>query len=135
MTTWQPLLDRLTQLKDSWPAPPWTWDGRFSAIASSFGADLEPAVRTSAMLAFPRGWTTRSLDTAPPELRALAERTGGLRAGQRLLGGDLLASPNLFGLWWPWGGGDRITLRIGILDLAGDAEPLPRVRELFGVKL
>jgi hypothetical protein len=134
MSTWDPLLDRLTKLRDTWPSPPWGWDGRFAAISSSFEADQERAVRASAMLAFPRGWTTASLELAPPEMRALAERTGGLRAGQRLLAGDAATSPNLFGLWWPWGGGAKITLRIGILDLATDAEPLPRIRELFGVK-
>lgn len=134
MSTWEPLLDRLTKLRDTWPSPPWSWDGRFAAISSSFAADLEPAVRASARLAFPRGWTTKSLELAPAEMRALAERTGGLREGQRLLGGDETTSPNLFGLWWPWGGGAKVTLRIGILDLANDAEPLPRIRELFGVK-
>jgi len=131
MDPWQPLLDRLTQLRDSWPAPPWTWDARFSTIASSFAIELEPKVRTSAVLAFPRGWTAKSLENAPAAYRALAERTG-LRASQRLLGGDELSSPGLFGLWWPWGSGDKITLRIGILDTSGNAEPLPRIRELFG---
>lgn len=133
MTTWQPLLDRLTQLKTSWPAPPWTWDARFLTVASSFAAELEPAVRASAVLAFPRGWTTKSLDNAPPDFRALAERTGGLRAGQRLLGGDPVTCPGLFGLWWPWGGNAKVTLRIGVLDFAAEAEPLPSVRALFGV--
>ncbi|CAN5871843.1 hypothetical protein BH11MYX3_BH11MYX3_46980 [soil metagenome] len=134
MTTWQPLLDRLTQLKDTWPAPPWTWDSRFSTIASSFEAAQEPLVRASAMLAFPRGGTVASRDAAPPELRAIAERTGGLRAGQRLLGGDPITSPGLYGLWWPWGGNAKVTLRIGILDVTANAEPLPRLRDMFGVK-
>jgi len=67
-------------------------------------------------------------------MKALAERTGGLRAGQRLLAGDVATSAGLFGLWWPWGGSAKITLRIGILDIAAEAEPLPRIRELFGVK-
>ena len=128
---WQPLLDSLTRLRDSWPAPPWEWDARFSTVASSFAIEQEPMVRTSARLAFPRGWTAKSLETAPAPYRALAERTG-LRSNQRLLGGDELSSPGLFGLWWPWGGGDRITLRIGILDLTGTADPLPQIRELFG---
>lgn len=128
---WQPLLDSLTRLRDSWPAPPWSWDARFSTVASSFAIELEPTVRASARLAFPRGWTTKSLETAPDPYRALAARTG-LRSNQRLLGGDELSSPGLFGLWWPWGGGDKITLRIGIIDLVGTAEPLPRIRELFG---
>ncbi|HEY5948383.1 MAG TPA: hypothetical protein VIV40_22960, partial [Kofleriaceae bacterium] len=75
MERWQPLLDRLTLLRDSWPSPPWSWDGRFHTIAASFSHDLEPKARASAMHAFPRGWTTKSLDNAPPEMRAIAERT------------------------------------------------------------
>ena len=126
--TWQPLLDQLTRLRDTWPSPPWTWDPRFSAIAATFEAAQEPAVRASAQLAFPRGWTTKSLETAPAELRALIDRVGGMRPRQRLLGGDQLACPTLFGLWWPWGDGEKITLRIGSLDLA----PMPDVRALFG---
>jgi hypothetical protein len=126
--TWQPLLDHLTRLRDTWPSPPWTWDARFGAVASTFEATQESAVRVSAMLAFPRGWTTKSLEAAPADMRALAERVGGLRPRQRLLAGDELACPTLFGLWWPWGDGEKITLRIGSLDLA----PMPDVRALFG---
>lgn len=132
--TWEPVLERLTRLKDTCPAPPWTWDGRFSAIASSFAATQEAEIRTSAQLAFPRGWTVKSLDTAPPELQAIAQRTGGLRPEQRLLGGDPETCPALFGLWWPWGGGAKITLRIGLVDIPGDVDPLPQIRALFGVK-
>jgi hypothetical protein len=44
-----------------------------------------------------------------------------------------VTAAGLYGLWWPWSGGETITLRIGIADLAADADPLPRLRELFGV--
>jgi hypothetical protein len=132
MDPWQLVLDRLGLLVASWPSPPWTWDARFNVVAASFAAELEPAVRTSAMHAFPRGWTLKTIDTAPATLRALVDRTGGLRARQRLLGGDELIAPSLFGLWWPWGGGDKITLRIGLLDLDANTDPIPRVRALFG---
>jgi hypothetical protein len=135
MDPWHDLLASLTKLRDSWPAPPWTWDARFCTVASSFAIELEPAVRTSAVHAFPRGWTLKSLDAAPPALRALCDRTGGLRARQRLLAGDEATAPGLYGLWWPWGSGDKITLRIGIADLGAAADPVPRIRELFGVKV
>ena len=123
---WQPLLDSLSRLKASWPGGEWTWDARFAAVASSFAAELEPAARASAQHAMTRGWTTKSLENAPESLRQLAERTGGLRQGQRLLAGT---SDALFGLWWPWGGGDTVTLRIGFTD----ASVTPRLRALFGV--
>lgn len=132
MDPWQPLLEKLALLQASWPTPPWTWDARFCTIAASFARGDEPKARASAMTAFPRGWTAKSLETAPAEMRALAERTGGLRSGQRLLAGDELINPNLFGLWWPWSGGETITLRIGIAGLDSASDPLPRIRALFG---
>ena len=131
--TWEPLLHRLAQLQATWPSPPWTWDARFAAVASTFTAAQEPAIRASAQLAFPRGWTTSSLVNAPADLQAFAARTGGLRANQRLLGGDPVSCASLFGLWWPWGSGDKITLRIGIVGIADDAPPLPQLRALFGL--
>ena len=132
MDPWKLLLERLAQLRDSWPTPPWSWDGRFHAVVASFAKADEPTARASAMHAFPRGWTAKSLDAAPEEMRALAGRTGGLRAGQRLLAGDELIAARLFGLWWPWGNGETISLRIGILDLDATSDPVPRIRELFG---
>jgi hypothetical protein len=115
---------QLVALRANWPGAPWTWDARFGMVASMFEAKQEPAARASATLAFPRGWTTASLDTAPPELLALANKTGGLRSGQRLLGGDR----GLYGLWWPWGGGDKVTLRVGLVDRDGT-----ELRPIFGL--
>ncbi len=95
-------------------------------MASQFTKAIEPAVRASAVLALTRGWTVKNLAEAPQGLRDLCEKTGGLRAGQRLLAGD---SDALFGLWWPWGSGENITLRIGI----SAPEVAPRLRAMFGV--
>ncbi len=120
------LLESLTRLRATWPGSPWDWDGRFATVCSSFAIDLEPKVRESARFAFPRGWTVNSIATAPEAYRELATKTG-MRPNQRLLAGD--EATTLFGLWWPWGGGDKVTLRIGQLDRANIAA----IRELFGV--
>ncbi|HUS32050.1 MAG TPA: hypothetical protein VMZ53_26295 [Kofleriaceae bacterium] len=130
MDSSQLLLERLTLLRDSWPNPPWTWDSRFQTVAASFSKEMEPDARKSAMNAFPRGWTTKSLENAPPDMQAIAERTGGLRSGQRLLAGDEMFAPKLFALWWPWGGGDTITLRIGVD--GATPELIAAIRDLFG---
>ena len=131
MDPWQPLLESLGRLKETWPTPLWEWDARFSTVGSSFSIELEPEVRASARFAFPRGWTAKSIDTAPEPFRALAAKTG-LRSTQRVLGGDERTAVALFGLWWPWGSGEKITLRIGVMDFAPTAEPIPRIRKLFG---
>jgi len=122
------LLASLARLKETWPPSPWEWDARLETAASSFAVELEPEVRESARNAFPRGWTAKSIDTAPDAFRALAARTG-LRSRQRVLGGDPLTAPALYGLWWPWANGERITLRIGIM--AASAEATTRLRRAF----
>ncbi|CAN5422590.1 hypothetical protein BH11MYX1_BH11MYX1_00300 [soil metagenome] len=127
-----PLIESLTRLKQTWPGTQWEWDGRFAAISSSFTIDLEREVRESARFAFPRGWTVKSIEHAPAMFRALADKTC-MRPNQRLLAGDELTAPTLFGLWWPWGGGDKITLRIGLLDADAAVAPVSAIRELFGV--
>jgi hypothetical protein len=115
--------EQLVRLCATWVGSAWSWDARLGMVASTFEAAQESAARASAMLAFPRGWTASSIDKAPAELVAIATKTGGLRVGQRLLGGDR----GLYGLWWPWGGGDKVTLRISLVDR--DATEL---RAIFG---
>jgi hypothetical protein len=130
MDPWQGVLEQLAKLKQSWPGAEWSWDGRFAAVSSSFPIAVEPAAREAMKHALTRGWSPKTIDTAPEVLRAITDRTGGLRKGQRLLAGD---GDSLFALWWPWGGGDTITLRLGFANLDGAAEPVKRLRALFGV--
>ena len=129
---WRPVLDKLALLKNAWPGEPWSWDPRFTMLASSFAIALEAQANASAVLALPYSWDKKTLATAPPSLRELCEATGGLRSNQRLLAGragDLV----LVGLWWPWGNGTMITLRLGLGQYAADEPPYPAVRSLFGV--
>jgi len=128
-----PLFDKLNELVKTWPAPEWTWDARLSTITSSFGHELEAKARASAGHALPQEFTATTLATAPPVLRALTERTGGLRVGQLLFANSDFEGILLYGLWWPWGGGDTITLRIGIAHRDRTLDPFPRLRALVGI--
>jgi hypothetical protein len=129
---WQPTLDKLVLLKNAWPGGPWSWDSRFAMLASSFAIEHDERARASAALALPHSWDKNTLSTAPPTLRELCAAAGGLRSNQRLLAGR--AGPLvLVGLWWPWGNGTTITLRLGLGQYAVDEPPYPAVRTLFGV--
>jgi hypothetical protein len=131
---WLPVIEKLTLLKRGWPSPTWTWDARFTMIASSFDKAVEAAARASAVHALPYAWDSQSLSTAPAGLRELCQRTGGLRAKQMLMAGR--AGPLvLVGLWWPWGDGKTITLRLGLGEHGAAEEPYPQVRTLFGVDM
>jgi hypothetical protein len=130
---WQTMLDKMRKLRETWPSRGWSWDGRLNCIASSFSMEFESKARTSVHVALPVEYTSTTIGQASQRLRDLAERTGGLRTGQFLLVGEPAGSAVPFGLWWPWGDGETISLRIGLADLDAMREPFPRLRDVFGV--
>jgi hypothetical protein len=85
--------------------------------------------------AFATRWTSETLSGASPAGRAIAQKFGGVDPGQELYVSE---SPGptrvaLFGCWWPWGSGDKISIRIGLwLDALPDSQRPPLVQELRG---
>ena len=132
---WFEILSSLKECRTAWPNRGWSWDARQSCVASSFNAELEGKARAAAGIALPREWTSTTIDRAPPVLRELAERAGGLREGQLLLTGSTVGSAFAYGLWWPWGAGMTISARVGLGGLAVRPEVLQRLRDTFGVQL
>lgn len=133
MDPWAPLRVKLGELKKTWPAPQWKWDGRLVAVESVFQTTAFDAAHASAKSLFPAQWSSATLSQAPDAMRTLAQRTGGLREGQLLFVGDAIETVVPYGLWWPWGSGTAITLRIGFADVSPSVEPYLLLRELFGV--
>jgi hypothetical protein len=126
-----PLFDGLTRMRSAWPTRGWSWDSRLSCVTSSFSVQFEAQARAAASEALPVEWTATSILKAPAELRDLSERYGGMRSGQLLLAREPGERLRAFGLWWPWGNGQTISLRVG-LDIDAARDPFPRFRELFG---
>jgi hypothetical protein len=113
----------------------WSWDDRQSCVASSFSVEVEAEARKAANLALPQEWTSRTIGRAPPPVRDLAERTGGLREGQLLLSGLAVGAAFAYGLWWPWGDGMSVSARVGLGGSGVTAEVLQQLRDTFGVEL
>ncbi|MGH7285061.1 MAG: hypothetical protein ACRELY_26345 [Polyangiaceae bacterium] len=130
---WEDVFARLAMLKKNWPARAWSWDKRFMCITSSFTVEYDAQARAAALAALPTEVTSKTLALAPPHVRALAERTGGLRAGQMLLRADDAPDLLVYGLWWPWGDDATISFRVGIADLEWNDDPYPRFRQIFNV--
>lgn len=127
------VFDKLLLFKNDWPNPSWSWDARFTMLASSFSKDLAPKARAAAVRTMQYAWDQTTIATAPNGLRAITEKTGGLRKGQLVMAGKA-GHVVLVGLWWPWRGGEMITLRIGLGEFDAMEPPYPKVRELFGAK-
>ena len=104
------------------------WDDYIGAFLTTFPVDQAQQIETICTKYFMSRWDHESLVKAPPSVLAIAENLGGLRAAQRLL----MTRPDqfvmAFGAWWPWGDGQTISLRIGLVT---DDVPEHAKAELF----
>ena len=130
---WASVFAALERLRDRWPDANWTYDRRLKCVASSFPIAHDPAARAAIADVLTVSWSAETLPTAPDGVRALAESCGGLRASQLLFWGGGADGPGVFGLWWPWGDGTTISLRIGLHDVDMPKERYPRLRDVFGI--
>ena len=124
------LFKHLGQFKSHWPKGGWSWDYRFSTVASSFHVDLTEEAEVAVLKYLPHEWNYRSIANAPPAVRDVIENAGGVRTDQRVFAtpqnGRLLA----YGLWWPWGDEITISLRVGLAGYVSDNDQV-RLQELF----
>jgi hypothetical protein len=127
----KPLFESLARFRQGWPKRGWSWDGRLSCVASSFGVDIADEARAALKVGFPHSWTHRTIARAPAVLQQIAERTGGIRSDQVLFSTDPVAGIIAFGLWWPWGDDTTISYRIGVAGGGYDIEEA--LRDTFGV--
>ena len=130
---WQPLFDSLGRMKAAWPTRGWSWDPRLHAVTSSFTTEQEPAARISVQMALQTEWTSATIIRAPQSLRDVAERAGGVRPGQTALSTGPISGLLAYGLWWPWGDGETVSLRVGLADVDPNREPYIRFRDVFSV--
>ena len=130
---WQTLFENLARMKATWPTPDWSWDARFNCCSSSFTREREAAAGPATALALPTERTASTIGGAPQPLRQIVEHAGGVRHGQRVLSNAPLAGLTAYGLWWPWGDGKTVSLRVGLADVDPHQEPFPRFLDLFGV--
>jgi hypothetical protein len=109
-----PPLEVLAQLRTEWPRRGWSWDARLSCVASSFDTEVAEKARAAVLRALPTMWSERTMPHAPEAIREIGERSGGVRAEQLVFAGDTDVSVVSYGLWWPWGNGATISLRVGV---------------------
>jgi hypothetical protein len=132
---WTSLFRSMKDLKAAWPSRGWSWDQRLTCVTSSFADEVEARARVAASVAFPTEWLPSTLSKAPPLVRELVERAGGIRAGQRVLASPVVGVAFLYCLWWPWGDGMTTSVRIGLGSANPSQDAQQRLRDSFGVEL
>ncbi len=126
-----PIFDALAQLRADWPKRGWSWDSRLNCVASSFDSVMVEQAQAATAKAFPTVWADRTMAEAPPRIREVGERSGGVRAGQLIYARTPIIGVVPYGLWWPWGNGSTISLRVG---LEADADYNAKLCEVFGTE-
>ena len=131
---WSLLFGAMKELRASWPSRGWSWDTRLACVTSSFNVEFEAKARTAVTTALSTEWTSATILRASPALRDLAERTGGLRAGQFIFSSAGIGANFAYGLWWPWGDAMTTSLRIGLGGSGLREDAFQRLRDVFGVE-
>ncbi len=131
------LVDSLQGIAD------WQWDGRFGTALAEFAVAEKDAILGTLEAHFASRWDASGIEDAPDVAREIVSALGGLMPGQLLYlsGSDPEPAPEgsavLFCAWWPWGGGQRISIRIGSygrgLDADEKAQLTAALRRGFGV--
>src|ERR1700722_8002162 len=128
------ILGAMKGFRAPWPSRGWSWDKRVACVTSSFVVELEAKARAAAAPAFPNEWTSSTIGRASPALREIADRTGGLRAGQTILVSNSSGTGFAYALWWPWGDGMTTSARIGLGGSFASESSLEKLRDVFGVE-
>ena len=109
----------------------WKWDNRFGTALAEFSTAQQKSVLNFLESNLSMPWDGSSINQAPETLQAIAGRLGGLRMGQMLFASDSARDDFIFGVWWPWGNGQTISLRIAPYDKRLSGRELMQLITLF----
>ena len=94
----------------------WKWDSQFETVLAEFMVDNKDSVHVILERYLNTVWDSTNIDNAPDSVRMAISRFGGLRPGQLLFTSDSQQDACIFGVWWPWGGGKTISIRVAPFD-------------------
>jgi hypothetical protein len=125
----QALAVLLPRIGAGWPGSKWEWDGRLECALSVVATGNEAQARAALSAQLPVIWTGDTLGQAPVLIKQICGRTGGLLARQLAFVVELPEGVLAYALWWPWGSGANVSVRIGV----SHESVMPGVRAAFGV--
>jgi hypothetical protein len=94
----------------------WKWDSQFETVLAEFSVDNKDRVRAILECHLSIAWDKSKIRKAPDIVRTIVKHFGGLRSGQLLFTSDPNQDVFIFGVWWPWGDGKNISIRVAPFD-------------------
>ncbi len=107
----------------------WQWDENLNVALVSFDKEREEAVLSALSTGFDQDWDFSTIAGAPEPISEFFGTSFGLFPGQKVFSCDNGSGLILLALWWPWGNGDKISLRIGMLSSGEEAADKSEIRD------
>lgn len=106
----------------------WCWDEVFgTALVVIDRSDMD-LMYIPMTQEFDARWDMASIDKAPPHFSSYFKRVFGIVPGQKMFTSANGNGSILFAVWWPWGDGAKISLRVGLFSPSEDAVDRHRIK-------
>jgi hypothetical protein len=109
----------------------WKWESRFETALAELSVDNKDKVRAILERYLNIAWDSSSIGNAPDNVQKIASHLGGLRSAQLLFTSDPNQDAFIFGAWWPWDGGQTISIRVAPSDKRLSDSEMAELIKLF----
>ncbi len=92
----------------------WRWDEEFFAALIVVKMTDSEKILSSVSKVFDHHWDHFTLDNSAEHINKFFSSVFGMIPGQSVFTSEEASGLVLFATWWPWGDGDKASLRIGI---------------------
>lgn len=93
----------------------WSWDDYVGAMLATIPSDQSDRFADLLVQSFSSRWNSKEAAKAPAEVKGLIDTLGGIRETQHLFVTNPDRYVMAYGAWWPWGDGQTISIRIGLV--------------------
>ena len=90
----------------------WKWDDRFNMVLSDFCASKKDQIQSHLKLLSETTWDNQSIRKAPKSIINISKQLGGINENQLLFVSSSTQDAFIICAWWPWGNGQRISIRL-----------------------
>ena len=114
----------------------WSWDDRFMKALTTFKSTDKETVQFILEKNFGNFWDYKKAKKSPQIIKDIVNSVGGMEKDQLIFSSNPESDILLVGNWWPWGSGDTISLRIGMVSQSTEFnqnEIDEKIKEWFGV--
>ena len=109
----------------------WKKDDWIRSSLSEFNTDETDKISEILNKHLPFNWDKTTLGQAPETIQNIASGIGGINEGQLLFASEPSSENFIFGAWWPWGNGQKISIRLAPFSLNFSKEEMDAFIKVF----